>query len=295
LTQTVSNAVKGIEFSRRGESFLVNTADRVIRVYSVNEVMESTDKDPEPLQKLQDLVNKTMWKKCCFSGDGEYVCAGSARQHALYIWEKSVGNLVKILHGTKGETLLDVVWHPVRPIVASISSGVISLWAQQQVENWSAFAPDFKELDENVDYEERESEFDKEDEDRSVKSDNEELDLEVDVDVSTKAPIPAFCSSDEEDEDATALLYLPIAPEVDDPEDSFIPDQEESSGKRVAEQKENASPKKKRTKTVDIELSGAPLDEVHPMLHKASSKERGASKKVQGRPSNKDKAKSKGK
>merc|ERR1719219_1178455 len=200
LTQTVSNAVKGIEFSRRGESFLVNTADRVIRVHSVNEVMESKDKDPEPVQKLQDLVNKTMWKKCCFSGDGEYVCAGSARQHALYIWEKSVGNLVKILHGTKGETLLDVVWHPVRPIVASISSGVISLWAQQQVENWSAFAPDFKELDENAD--------------------NEELDLEVDVDVSTKAPIPAFCSSDEEDEDATALLYLPIAPEVDDPEDA---------------------------------------------------------------------------
>lgn len=88
----------------------MNTADRVIRVYESGEVLAcGQDGEPEPIQKLQDLVNKTMWKKCSFSGDGEYICAGSARQHALYIWEKSIGNLVKILHGTKGELLLDVV------------------------------------------------------------------------------------------------------------------------------------------------------------------------------------------
>lgn len=86
-------------------------------------------------------------------------------------------------------------WHPLRPIIASISSGVVSIWAQAQVENWSAFAPDFKELDENVDYEERESEFDVADEDRSparVAQDNEDEDVEVDV--TTSHPTAMYMS-----------------------------------------------------------------------------------------------------
>jgi len=167
------------------------------------------------------LVNKTTWKKCCFSGgpDSEYVCAGSARQHAIYIWERGGGTLVKILHGTKGELLLDVVWHPIRPIIASISSGVVSIWSQAQVENWSAFAPDFKELDENIEYEERESEFDIEDEDKSpARMNDENDDDEIEVDVTGVQSIRALLSSDEEDEDPNELVYLQITPEIDEPE-----------------------------------------------------------------------------
>lgn len=83
------------------------------------------------------------------------------------------------------------------------------------MENWSAFAPDFKELDENVEYEERESEFDLTDEDKSVASggdDKEDTDLEVDV--CAIEPVAAFCSSDEENENQGCLQFLPTAPEV---------------------------------------------------------------------------------
>ncbi|XP_054261911.1 retinoblastoma-binding protein 5 homolog [Macrosteles quadrilineatus] len=268
---TSATAVRSIEFARRGDCFLVNTADRVIRVYNSEEVIAcGVDGEPEPIQKLQDLVNKMMWKKCCFSGDGEYVCAGSARQHALYIWEKSIGNLVKILHGTKGELLLDVVWHPVRPIIASISSGVVSVWAQNQVENWSAFAPDFKELDENVEYEERESEFDLSDEDRSVKEDDEKEDEDLEVDVCSVDPVPAFCSSDEETEDTEVLQFLPIAPEVEDPEEGpTLPPPPPSLPP-------TSSPPSKRPRyqAFEINLQNAPVDEPHPLLSNRPGKEK---------------------
>eukprot|EP00800_Vazella_pourtalesii_P023427 TRINITY_DN947_c0_g1_i2.p1 TRINITY_DN947_c0_g1~~TRINITY_DN947_c0_g1_i2.p1 ORF type:complete len:298 (+),score=94.56 TRINITY_DN947_c0_g1_i2:539-1432(+) len=117
--------------------------------------------------------------------------------------------------------MLDVIWHPIRPIITSISNGMVHIWDQNQVENWSAFAPDFKELEENEEYDERESEFDIEDEDRSVRS--VELDGksgDESVDITTVQPIPAFCSSDEDPlNDEEGLYWLPTAPEVDDPED----------------------------------------------------------------------------
>lgn len=45
--------------------FLINTADRVIRVYDSKEILAcGKDGEPEPMQKLQDLVNKLVYCIC---------------------------------------------------------------------------------------------------------------------------------------------------------------------------------------------------------------------------------------
>ncbi|OON21951.1 hypothetical protein X801_02142, partial [Opisthorchis viverrini] len=278
-------AVKSIEFARRGEYFLLNCADRVIRVFNCEDALKGDGQELEPLKKLKDLVTGSHWRKCCFSGDGEYICAGSMKQHSIYLWERSSGTLVKILHGQKGETLLDVVWHPLRPIIVSISNSVtkeqVSIWAQTQVQNWSAFAPDFKELDENVEYEERESEFDIEDEDKNVEESKTKEEEDVEVDVETVEPVAALLSSDEEVECEDILMYLSISPEVDNPDDlSGGEDQGEllSSGAGVKKRADSPSgrssePPNKQMKrkeqcnapvapTININLPGSHTDEL---------------------------------
>lgn len=82
-------------------------------------------------------------------------------------------------------TILTVIdqWHPTRPVVAAtgLESGKIFIWATSNPQRWSALAPDFRELEENVEYEEREDEFDihpKEDvTKRRLHLENEEVDV----------------------------------------------------------------------------------------------------------------------
>lgn len=185
VLQIFGGVVKNMVFSRNSHYLLTNSNDRVIRIYEnllpvksaaeylakmadklndfqgVEKLKEVGSKCLSLVRDFQDSISRTQWKAPCFSGDGEWVVGASASkgEHKIYIWDRA-GRLVKILEGPK-EALTDLVWHPVRPLVVSVSiTGLVYIWAKDYTENWSAFAPDFKELEENEEYVEREDEFD---------------------------------------------------------------------------------------------------------------------------------------
>ncbi|KAJ0973779.1 hypothetical protein J5N97_015744 [Dioscorea zingiberensis] len=234
------SVIKNIVFSRNGQYLLTNSNDRVIRVYenllpqkgAANEIEEMSSASPvnefQGIEKLkavgskclilfrefQDAVTKIQWKAPCFSGDGEWVVGASANkgEHKLYIWDRA-GHLVKILEGPK-EALTDLAWHPVRPLVVSVSvAGLVYIWAKDYTENWSAFAPDFKELEENEEYIEREDEFDLVPDTEKVKE--SEINEDEEVDIMTVEKDSAFSDSEASQEE---LCFLPSIPSPDVPE-----------------------------------------------------------------------------
>jgi COMPASS component SWD1 len=154
--------VKQVAVSRRGNFILFNTNDKSIRAMPI----DATTGHPMPYLtvRYRDNVQGYQWAACCFSPDEDFVVAGSQVKgsHELYVWDRLTGNLKRKLEGpAEGGSLRDLAWHPHRPIIAAVSQeDRVYIWANSTEENWSAFAPDFREIEENTDYREMEDEFD---------------------------------------------------------------------------------------------------------------------------------------
>jgi COMPASS component SWD1 len=155
-----------IRATATGRDLVINSSDRIIRTLRIPDLSDpSLDWESMELEvehKFQDLVNRLSWNYVTFSnGNGDYVCASTYMNHDIYVWERSHGSLVKILEGPR-EELSAVDWHPHRPFVAAVGveAGRVFLWSILTPQRWSALAPDFVEVEENVEYEEHEDEFD---------------------------------------------------------------------------------------------------------------------------------------
>lgn len=162
--EKISNSsIKNIIISSNGRKMAVNSSDRIIRQISLPDF--STDPqlwELETEHKYQDVVNRLQWNSILFNSNSEYLIAsafGSA--HVIYMWETSMGSLVKILEGPK-EELVDIEWNFKKCIIGAtgIDSGTIYLWTLVIPQKWSALAPDFVEIEENINYKEKEDEFD---------------------------------------------------------------------------------------------------------------------------------------
>lgn len=194
-----ASAIRQLALDRSGKSVVVNSNDRSIRILAFDTVVPLDPAQHGPpseevrlhvQHRFQDLVNRTPWLGIGFSGDGEYVFAGAAHKaaHNVYVWDRPNGALCKILEGPR-EPLVDADWHPTRPLLLSVSvSGPINIWFTPTAENWSAYAPGFVELEENIEYQEGEDEFDLEDEDEVTRRKHDEE--EADVDALTLPALP---------------------------------------------------------------------------------------------------------
>ena len=163
--RVTNNIIVYIRLTPSGRDVVLNSSDRIVRTLHLPDLSDPKfDFDTLQLEvehKFQDLVQRLSWNHVSFSPTGEYVTASTWMNHHIYVWERGQGSLVKILEGTK-EELSVVEWHPFRPFVAAVGvdSGRVWLWSILQPQRWSALAPDFMEVEENVEYIEKEDEFD---------------------------------------------------------------------------------------------------------------------------------------
>ena len=171
-TRLCNGVVILLRLSNNGRDLVVNSSDRVIRTIVLPDLSQLGSGDDDEQQpsnfklqvehKFQDVVNRLSWNDVAFSSlAGDFIIASTFMNPDIYVWERSHGSLVKILEGPR-EELGVVEWHPFRPMVVAcgLESGCIYTWSVVSPQKWSALAPDFAEVEENVPYIEHEDEFD---------------------------------------------------------------------------------------------------------------------------------------
>ena len=190
--------------SRNGKYLVLNSSDAAIRLYQTNDCWMTPEEVDKPTWVFQDVVSKVKFASCDISGDSEFVVGGANgetdNKYELYIWNTSTGALMDKLTGATVE-LFSVAWHPTRSFLAvAASDGLVDIWGPRI--NWTAFAPDFQALPQNVEYVECEDEFDiVEGGDGNDKKNDEDEEEQEPVDVLTVESVPVFASDSEDEED----------------------------------------------------------------------------------------------
>lgn len=196
-----------ISFGCHGQLDLLTIVckNRTIRVAEFNE-----DTGKLVLKfKLSDSVNRWSWGFSGFSQHEELdsvLVFGSAMttgKHLIYLWDNVTGSLVQTLEGPKEEVRL-ALWHPNKPQLVSVGAltGQIFIWGPDFSQKWAALVPNIEAIETNIEYIEREDEFDLPIE--------EEMNKNREIDESTEIEFKDFinCATNNQDDDRS--LYYPI-------------------------------------------------------------------------------------
>jgi len=190
--------IRELVFSPDGTLLLANCVDKTLRSFDVE--------TKELVTEARDSVNGLHWRTCCFSGNSELIIGAAKindKQH-IYIWNR-YGQLLTFLVGPN-QALMHLAYHPTQTVIAAVgSSGLIFIWQKRQLENWSAFATDFVELENNEEYIEREDEFDIIVEEPKKEVDEDFVDVMGGDDGNSN-------SSTHNTEEEKELTYLPVVP-----------------------------------------------------------------------------------
>lgn len=202
---------------------LVNSTDRILRLFELDTLTNSatTTNTAAPAvlsvkTTFKEAVNKSQATCACFSRDGDFVLAGvlCATLHRIVVWRTSDGHPETTLEGPS-EGIVDILWHPLQSVIVSIGAtyGSVHVWAKDFTENWSAFAPEFTELEANEEYSEDEGEFDAKLADNEKRRDEQRAADEDAIYVDVEKSI-CFSSDDEEDEGRKQRdqFSLPVVP-----------------------------------------------------------------------------------
>lgn len=263
-------------------SLIVSCEDGRIFIYPTEGALTTPQ---GPFFHSIDASMVTRWSDFCLTQDGCYLAAAADLlplrrpnvEHLVYIWSLASCELVRVLEGLDNRSkynVVAIVAHPMFPCLVTAldpasPDAALYIWAKIRVCNWSAYAPDFEELQENKQYVEKEDEFDwNTDGNMSTKiqvverrrAEDAQDPLVVDVYSIDKLP---YLPSDEE-EDERGFFYMPVVigadtTPVDEPEEEGKPielEEDQLQAKTIEdieeaemEELEDSDPQRRKTRS----------------------------------------------
>lgn len=197
----------------RGEGYL----------YDMVDLVQGFSEDINFRNDFKDRVSELKYTCCVFDRNDEHLIFSSNTKKVckLIIYEIDRDDVKQELEGPS-EPVNHIIFHPDHPVIYTAGSPSIRVWTPTYQQSWAMYTPGFEHLEMNVDYEEKEDEFDIDD---SIHMDI--VDPVWDVDVLTPVEHPP----------SDILRVLPL--DYDD----LIKKRKEMIKKKEEKEKENAQEK----------------------------------------------------